>query len=127
MRTNQNAPARNERDDETALPPKRPPAPSIGRRSVHAISSRRNWHNTMKFIITITLVLSAATAIAQPLMPIMRPSGGCPHGYYSSAGYCMPSASAQPAIVPAPRRCPFGWTASAGVCKRAGQQALGQR
>jgi len=81
----------------------------------------------MNLIITVALVLSAATATAQPLMPIMRPSGGCPHGYYTSAGYCMPSASTPPGIVPAPRGCPFGWIASAGVCKRAGEQALGRR
>jgi hypothetical protein len=69
----------------------------------------------MKLLTLIAALLLAATAaLAQPL-PVPKapgPGGSCPHGYFSSGSYCVPSAGAQDAIPKPPGgSCAFGWTA----------------
>jgi hypothetical protein len=62
--------------------------------------------------------LSAGTAIAQqPVRPLPK-VGGCPLGYYSSGGYCVPSKSSNTrgAIEKSGAGCPLGFYSSGNYC-----------
>ena len=54
-----------------------------------------NWQSPpamrKQLLIAAGMLLSASTALAQqPVQPLPK-VGGCPLGYYSSGGYCVPS------------------------------------
>jgi len=72
---------------------------------------------------TLTAVVAAVILATEPL-PIQRPAepgGSCPHGYFTSGGFCAPSQGAQEAIPKPPNGvCPFGWTSSGSFCLRSG-------
>ena len=71
--------------------------------------------------IVIALALSTGTALAQVLPQPKSGSlgGSCPHGYFSSGAFCMPSQGAQGAVpLPLNGSCPWGWTRSGSYCVR---------
>ena len=54
-------------------------------------------------LVAAGMLLSASTALAQqPVQPLPK-VGGCPLGYYSSGGYCVPSSGGN-------TRCPVSTT-----------------
>jgi hypothetical protein len=55
--------------------------------------------------------------LAQLPQPIQR-VGSCPIGYYISAGYCVPSRTAKPAIVKEGSTCPLGYYSTGSYCKQ---------
>jgi hypothetical protein len=59
--------------------------------------------------VCAAIILGAASARAEPLPKPPGPGGSCPHGYFTSNGYCVPSQGAQTAI-PKSRsgNCPWG-------------------
>ena len=62
--------------------------------------------------------LAAGSALAQqPVQPLPK-VGGCPLGYYSSGGYCVPSSGGNTsgAIEKSGNGCPLGWYSSGGYC-----------
>ena len=64
------------------------------------------------------LVGICSTAVAQqPVRPLPK-LGGCPLGYYSSGGYCVPSkgSNTRGAIEKSGAGCPLGWYSSGGYC-----------
>lgn len=66
----------------------------------------------MKLALPIIAALLSATAtLAEPL-PLPRPQspgGSCPHGYFSSGSFCVPSTHAQDAVPkPSNGTCPCG-------------------
>jgi hypothetical protein len=71
--------------------------------------------------VVIALVLwafSAGTVMAQqPVQPLPK-VGGCPLGYYSSGGYCVPSKSGNTrgAIEKSGGTCPLGFYSSGNYC-----------
>ena len=65
------------------------------------------------------MILGAASAHAEPL-PWAKPPGSCPHGYFTSGGYCAPSQGAQTAIPKSRGNCPWGWTSSGDFCLKSG-------
>ena len=69
------------------------------------------------FVVAIS-ALSAGSALAQqPVRPLPK-VGGCPLGYYSSGGYCVPSSggNTRGAIEKSGAGCPLGWYSSGGYC-----------
>ena len=76
-------------------------------------------HTWMPLGMTSVLaVLTCATALAQqPVQPLPK-VGGCPLGYYSSSGYCVPSKSSNPrgAIPKVGGGCPLGFYSSGNYC-----------
>jgi hypothetical protein len=76
---------------------------------------------TMNIAVILTF---AAAAHTEPL-PQPKPSGpggSCPHGFFTSASYCVPSQGAQDAVPKAPNStCPWGWTSSGSFCLRSGR------
>jgi hypothetical protein len=82
-----------------------------------------NMMRTLVAALAMTLVVAAA--FAQPL-PVPKPSGpggSCPHGYFSSGAFCVPSQGAQDAIAkPTNGSCPWGWTSSGSFCLRSGSR-----
>jgi hypothetical protein len=78
----------------------------------------------MKFATIIAAIAVIGTAaLAEPL-PVPKPSGpggSCPHGYFTSGSYCVPSQGAQDAIAKSPNgTCPWGWTSSGSYCLQSG-------
>ncbi len=75
-------------------------------------------------IITALVFTTMNTALLAEPLPLPKPpgpGGSCPHGYFSSGSFCVPSQGAQDAIAkPAGGSCPFGWTASGSFCLRSG-------
>jgi hypothetical protein len=73
--------------------------------------------------IAALIMWLAGIALAEPL-PLQRPpgpGGSCPHGYFSSGSYCVPSQGAQDAVATPPGgTCPWGWTSSGSFCLRSG-------
>ena len=66
------------------------------------------------------LVGICSTAVAQqPVRPLPK-VGGCPLGYYSSGGYCVPSpgGKARGAIEKSGAGCPLGFYSSGNYCLR---------
>ncbi len=64
------------------------------------------------------LSVMGCTALAQqPVQPLPR-SGGCPFGYYSSGGYCVPSSggNTRRAIKKSGSSCPIGFYSSGDYC-----------
>ena len=62
--------------------------------------------------------LAAGSALAQqPVQPLPK-VGGCPHGYYSSGGYCVPSSggNSRGAIEKVGGGCPLGFYSSGSYC-----------
>ena len=62
--------------------------------------------------------LAAGSALAQqPVQPLPK-VGGCPLGYYSSGGYCVPSSSgnSRGAIEKREAGCPLGFYSSGSYC-----------
>jgi hypothetical protein len=62
--------------------------------------------------------LAAGSGLAQqPVRPIPK-VGGCPLGYYSSGGYCVPSSSGNTrgAIEKSDNSCPLGFYSSGNYC-----------
>jgi hypothetical protein len=55
--------------------------------------------------------------LAQLAQPVPR-VGSCPIGYYISAGYCVPSRTAKPAIVKNGTTCPLGYYSTGSFCKQ---------
>jgi hypothetical protein len=66
---------------------------------------------------SVTGVASGGALAQQPVRPLSR-VGGCPLGYYASAGYCMPSKAGKTrgAIEKAGNSCPLGFFASGNYC-----------
>jgi len=66
----------------------------------------------------VSLVLSAAPALAQqPVQPLPK-VGGCPLGYYSSGNYCMPNkgGNTRGALEKSGNSCPLGFYSSGRYC-----------
>ena len=65
-------------------------------------------------VATLACPLASAQQPVQPLPKV----GGCPLGYYSSSGYCVPSTSGNPrgAIQKSGNSCPLGFYASGNYC-----------
>ena len=64
------------------------------------------------------LVGICSTAVAQqPVRPLPK-LGGCPLGYYSSGGYCVPSSggNSRGAIEKSGAGCPLGFYSSGNYC-----------
>ena len=64
------------------------------------------------------LVGICSTAVAQhPVRPLPK-LGGCPLGYYSSGGYCVPSSggNTRGAIEKSGAGCPLGFYSSGSYC-----------
>jgi hypothetical protein len=62
--------------------------------------------------------LTAGSALAQqPVQPLPK-VGGCPLGYYSSGGYCVPSSggNTRGAIEKSGAGCPLGFYSSGNYC-----------
>jgi hypothetical protein len=62
--------------------------------------------------------LAAGSALAQqPVQPLPK-VGGCPLGYYSSSGYCVPSkgGNTRGAIEKSGAGCPLGFYSSGNYC-----------
>jgi hypothetical protein len=62
--------------------------------------------------------LAAGSALAQqPVQPLPK-VGGCPLGYYSSGGYCVPSSggNTSSAIEKSGAGCPLGFYSSGNYC-----------
>ena len=62
--------------------------------------------------------LAAGSALAQqPVQPLPK-IGGCPLGYYSSGGYCVPSSGGNTsgAIEKSGAGCPLGFYSSGNYC-----------
>src|SRR5215472_14138111 len=69
------------------------------------------------------ILLTATAAHAEPmLVPMPERGGSCPHGFFRSGGFCVPSAGAQDAIPQRNGNCPHGWTASGSFCFRSGRR-----
>ena len=69
-------------------------------------------------LIAAAMVLSAGATLAQqPVRPLPK-VGGCPIGYYSSVGYCVPSSggNTRGAIEKVGGGCPLGFYASGNYC-----------
>ena len=69
-------------------------------------------------LIAAAMVLSAGATLAQqPVRPLPK-VGGCPIGYYSSGGYCVPSSggNTRGAIEKVGGGCPLGFYASGNYC-----------
>ena len=69
--------------------------------------------------VCAAIILGAASAHAEPL-PWPQARGSCPHGYFTSNGYCVPSQGAQTAIPKRGGSCPWGWTSSGDFCLKSG-------
>jgi hypothetical protein len=84
----------------------------------------RNFRVESMRSIAIFWLLLASPAFADPL-PVTKPlgpGGSCPHGYFSSGSFCVPSQGAQDAIPqPTGATCPHGWTSSGSYCLRSGR------
>ena len=80
---------------------------------------------TMKLIVAIIIAFMPSFALGEPLpqpKPI-GPGGSCPHGYSSSASFCVPREGAQDAIpLPPNGICLHGWTRSGSYCLRSDSQ-----
>ena len=69
------------------------------------------------FVVAIS-ALSVGSALAQqPVRPLPK-VGGCPLGYYSSGGYCVPSSggNTRGAIEKSGAGCPLGFYSSGNYC-----------
>jgi hypothetical protein len=71
-----------------------------------------------KIPLCAAMIFGIAAARAEPLP---RPNtGNCPHGYFTSNGYCVPSRGAQTAVPKSRGNCPWGWTSSGDFCLKSG-------
>ena len=63
------------------------------------------------------LLSTSATLAQQPVQPLPK-VGGCPLGYYSSSGYCVPSkgGNTRGAIEKSGNSCPLGFYSSGNYC-----------
>ena len=83
----------------------------------------RRLKRDMVTLVIATILLTATVARAEPSpVPMPESGGSCPHGYFRSAGFCVPRAGAQEAIPQHHGRCPHGWTVSGSFCLRSGQR-----
>ena len=76
-------------------------------------------------LVTAAFILFAAATVAysEPLpVPMPERGGSCPHGYFRSAGFCVPREGAEDAVPQRNGSCPHGWTASGSFCLRSGQR-----
>jgi hypothetical protein len=74
--------------------------------------------------IIVAALMLAASAQADPLpQPRLSARGGsCPHGYFTSGSFCVPSKGAQDALPKPPNgTCPWGWTSTGSFCLRSGR------
>ena len=72
----------------------------------------------MRFLHDLVAALAAGSALAQqPVQPLPK-VGGCPLGYYSSGGYCVPSSggNTRGAIEKSGAGCPLGFYSSGNYC-----------
>jgi hypothetical protein len=73
----------------------------------------------------IAAALALVTGVRADPLPQPRPvgpGGSCPHGYFTSGSYCVPSQGAEDAVLKPPSgTCPFGWTSSGSFCLRSGR------
>jgi hypothetical protein len=62
--------------------------------------------------------LSSVSVLAQQPVPPLPRSGGCPLGYYSSGGYCVPSSggNTRGALGKVGGGCPLGFYSSGNYC-----------
>jgi hypothetical protein len=75
-----------------------------------------------EIIIAFMLLTTGASAEPLPQPRTTGPGGSCPHGYFTSGSYCVPSQGAQDAVPKPPNgTCPFGWTSSGSFCLRNGR------
>ncbi|MEY4808577.1 MAG: hypothetical protein RLZZ206_2966 [Cyanobacteriota bacterium] len=69
-------------------------------------------------LVCAIAALAAGSALAQqPVQPLPK-VGGCPLGYYSSGGYCVPSSggNTRGAIEKSGAGCPLGFYSSGSYC-----------
>jgi hypothetical protein len=73
--------------------------------------------NPLLFACAIAALAAGSALAQQPVQPLPK-MGGCPLGYYSSAGYCVPSkgSNTRGAIEKSGAGCPLGWYSSGGYC-----------
>ena len=81
-----------------------------------------NWQSPpamrKHLLIAAGVLLSASAALSQqPVQPLPK-VGGCPLGYYSSGGYCVPSkgSNTRGAIEKSGNSCPLGFYSSGNYC-----------
>jgi hypothetical protein len=60
-------------------------------------------------IAAVLVLVTGARADPLPQPKPSGPGGSCPHGYFNSGSYCVPSQGAQDAVPKAPNQtCPWG-------------------
>lgn len=75
----------------------------------------------MKALLAALLLATASPVLAQNSQPITRQGPSCLLGYYSQAGYCVPSTGVgrtNQAIPKAGSTCPLGWYSQGAYCTR---------
>jgi hypothetical protein len=73
-----------------------------------------------KILLAVCAIILCITAARAEPLPWPKPGGSCPHGYFTSNGYCVPSQGAQTAIPKRGGSCPWGWTSSGDFCLKSG-------
>ncbi|QPN70016.1 hypothetical protein [Synechococcus sp. CBW1108] len=66
----------------------------------------------------LVFTVASASALAQQSVEPLPKVGGCPLGYYSSGGYCVPSSggNTRGAIEKVGGGCPLGFYSSGNYC-----------
>ena len=66
---------------------------------------------------SLLIAIGASAWAKQPVRPLPK-VGGCPLGYYSSGGYCVPSkgGNTRGAIEKSGSSCPLGFYTAGGYC-----------
>ena len=81
-----------------------------------------NWQSPpamrKTLLIAVGMLLSAGATLAQQSVQPLPKVGGCPLGYYSSGGYCVPSSSCNTlgAIKKSSNGCPLCFYTSGHYC-----------
>ena len=72
---------------------------------------------SLLFALAGGALLSGSALAQQPVQPTPK-VGGCPLGYFSSGGYCVPStgSNTRGAIEKRGAGCPLGWYSSGNYC-----------
>jgi hypothetical protein len=74
-------------------------------------------HNRLVLACAIAALAAGSALAQQPVQPLPK-VGGCPLGYYSSDGYCLPSSggNTRGAIEKSGAGCPLGFYSSGNYC-----------
>jgi hypothetical protein len=92
-----------------------------GRKLLKKFSTRSAQSHLAGLAFALFAATTAAHAESLPV-PMPERGGSCPHGYFRSAGFCVPREGAQQAIPERNGNCPHGWTASGSFCLRSGRR-----